>query len=123
MRTLQQTKPYQQRVTLLLVFCLLFSLLFAQFLGLAHSIAHTQRDGDNRVAQVASTDSKAARQLLHDTSTSCAAFDEACVGASLHTPTYSPPLLPGAAVLSLWSAFASWEQPFQRLFSSRAPPA
>lgn len=121
MHTLQQTKPYQQqRITLLLVVCLLFSLLFAQFLGLTHSIAHAPQEG---ATQAASADGKAARQLLHDTNTSCAAFDEACVGASLHTPTYSPPLLPGAAVLSLWVAFASWEQPFQRLFSSRAPPA
>lgn len=120
MRTPQQTKFYQAQVTLLLVFCLLFSILFAQLLGLTHGIAHAPLDG---AAQGVSTGSRAAGNLLHDTTTSCAAFDEACVGASLHTPTYFPPLLPGVAVLSLWIAFASWKQPFQRLFSSRAPPA
>lgn len=102
-------------ITLLLVFCLLF----VQAIGLLHSVVHAHATG---TTQVVSSEAKAANSFLHDASTSCAAFDEACVGAVLHTPVYYPPLLPSAAVLSLWLAFQSWQQPFQHRFSSRAPP-
>jgi hypothetical protein len=101
---------------MLLVLCLLF----VQCLGLTHSIAHAHPAGTTQVANLNAAN--AAGSFSHDASTSCAAFDEACVGVSLHTPHYFPPILPGAAFLSLWLAFQSWEQPFQRHFSSRAPP-
>jgi hypothetical protein len=102
-------------ITLLLVLCLLF----AQSLGLSHRIAHTHAAS---TSQVTSAETHITGSVLHDASISCIAFDEACVGASLHSTTFFPPLLPGAAVLSLWVAFSCWQQPFQRHFSSRAPP-
>ena len=117
----QQTKPgTATSVMLLLVFCLLF----AQGLGLTHRVMHAHSVSTTQVSitQVSGTEANAAGSFLHDAGTSCAAFDEACVGISLHTPHYFPPLLPGAAVLSLWLAFQSWQQPFQHHFSSRAPP-
>lgn len=100
---------------LMLVFCLLF----VQSLGLTHRIIHAHPAS---ATQVSGTDANAAGSFLHDASTSCSVFEEACVGAALQTPTYFPPLLPGLAVLSLWLAFQSWQQPIQRHFSSRAPP-
>ncbi len=98
---------------LMLAICLLF----AQCFGLIHRIAHASSGSS------ALSISESKPQALHHAATSCAALDEACLAAALHTPVFSSPALPGIAVLSLWLSFLCWQQPLLRHFSSRAPPA
>lgn len=106
-------------LTLLVLCCLLA----AQWLGLGHRIAHAgwQLAGPAQVAKFGAADSQRQSPAI-DPSHSCAAFDDATLPAALSTPPYVAPLLPGVAVLALWSAYASWQQPFHCHFSSRAPP-
>ncbi len=92
--------------------CCLWS---AQWLGLGHRVAHA---GFNDAAQAVTATTGIDVDLRH----SCAAFDEATLPALLNTPPYAAPLLPGASVIALWSAFSSWQQPFTCHFLSRAPP-
>ena len=104
---------------------MLCCLLAAQWVGLGHRIAHAgwQLAGTAQVARVAAADAERQSPTTDPThSHSCAAFDDATLAAALSTPPYLAPLLPGAAVLALWSAYASWQQPFHCHFSSRSPP-
>lgn len=104
----------------LLVLC---CLLAAQWLGLGHRITHAgwQPGAPAQFVKAGAADSER-QSPSADPTHSCAAFDEATLPAALSTPPYLAPLLPGTAVLALWSAYASWQQPFHCHFSSRAPP-
>lgn len=104
----------------LLVLC---CLLAAQWLGLGHRIAHAgwQPGAPVQVMKTGAADSTR-QSPTADPAHGCAAFDEATLAAALSTPPYLAPLMPGLAVLALWSAYASWQQPFYCHFSSRAPP-
>ena len=102
-----------------LVLLLLCCLLSAQWLGLGHRVAHA---GWKAAAQTFKTSAVTSDKTDVDLRHSCAAFDEATLPALLNTPPYVAPLLPAASVLALWSAFASWRQPFSCHFQSRAPP-
>jgi hypothetical protein len=103
-----------------LVLLLLCCLLAAQWLGLGHGIAHA---GWNAAGQfVEETTLFGSKTGDIDLRHSCAAFDEATLPALLTTPPYRAPLLPAASVLSLWTAFLSWQQPYSCHFQSRAPP-
>jgi len=113
MRVLRSGSHSASGTALILAVCLLF----AQCFGLIHRIAHAP-NGNNGLSI-----SESKQQALHHAATSCAAFDEACLAAALHTPVISSPALPGIAVLSLWVSFLCWQQPLLRHFSSRAPPA
>jgi hypothetical protein len=106
-----------------LALLMLCCLLAAQWLGLGHRIAHAgwQLAGPAQVVKAGAGDSGRLSPTA-DPSHSCAAFDDATLPAALSTPPYLAPLLPGAAVLALWTAYASWQQPFHCHFSSRAPP-
>lgn len=106
-----------------LVLLTLCCLLAAQWLGLGHRIAHAgwQFGGPAQVFKTGAADSERQSQTA-DPTHSCAAFDAATLPAALSTPPYLAPLLPGTAVLALWTAYASWQQPFHCHFSSRAPP-
>lgn len=53
---------------------------------------------------------------------SCLLFDAAALGTTVHSTPFLLVPLPGAQVLALWIAFASWQPPFTCHFSSRAPP-
>ncbi|MFL6717427.1 MAG: hypothetical protein ACJ8G3_13815 [Burkholderiaceae bacterium] len=109
----------------LLALLMLCCLLAAQWAGLGHRIAHAgwHLAGPAQVAKVAASGAERQSPAADPThSHSCAAFDDATLPAALSTPPYLTPLLPGAAVLALWSAHASWQQPFHCHFSSRAPP-
>ena len=120
-------------------------LLFSQWLGLLHGIAHAGWPEQTQVSPAASTvassvasfhaalfnyfdadavhpaDGKhhAAHEKQHH---SCAEYDAAAGAAGIHVGFFSPPLIPGAQVLALWQAFASWDAPAVCHFSSRAPP-
>jgi hypothetical protein len=115
-------------------------LLFAQWLGLLHGIAHAGWPEQAQASSVASfnaalfnyvdvssekvvnsADGKhhAAHDKLHH---SCSEYDAAAGAAGIHAGFFSPPLIPGAQVLALWQAFVSWDAPAVCHFSSRAPP-
>lgn len=119
-------------------------LLFSQFLGLLHGIAHAgwppamERvaeasfnaalfnyvDSDEADAE-ADADDKAvgAQSVEHQKHHhSCVEYDAASGTAGIHVHFFSPPLIPGVQVLALWQAFASWDAPVVCHFSSRAPP-
>ena len=53
---------------------------------------------------------------------SCVEYDAAAGTTGIHINYRASPLLPGTHVLALWQAFISWDAPFLRHFSSRAPP-
>lgn len=106
-----------------LALVLVCAVLFAQWLGLTHSIVH------------AAWENKQATRLTHMTSVieraiegggkahhSCAAFDDATLAATIYSTPATLPPLPGKHLLALWQAFASWDAPFTCHFSSRAPP-
>lgn len=103
--------------TLLLV----LALLFAQWLGLSHRVEHAGLAQPQPVQAShwsLQADASYDKTLEH----SCALFDATSLAAALNSPGVSLAILPGARVLALWVAFASWDAPFLRLFSSRAPP-
>lgn len=124
-------------ITLLVV-----SLLFAQALGLVHSIVHAGWQpgqvhslideslfdyGEDHAPAVSSktSDGKAAdgKPAAHnDAHHSCVAYDAATLAAAMHFDFPLPPLLPPTRVLALWQAFASWDAPVDCYFSPRAPP-
>jgi hypothetical protein len=87
---------------------LILAILFAQLLGLTHSIVH------------AAWENKQSTQLTHMTSVieraiegggkahhSCAAFDDATLAATIYSAPLTLPPLPGTHVLALWQAFTS----------------
>jgi len=101
---------------------LVLALLFAQWLGLAHRIEHAglALPVQQTAANLSSlqTDASYDKSLNH----SCALLDAAALAAVLNSPCLNLAILPGAQVLAPWLAFASWDAPFLRHFSARAPP-
>lgn len=99
---------------------LVVALLFAQWLGLAHRIEHVRpAQLAPHAAAVAQADTAGYDKSLEH---SCALFDATTLANILHSPAVSLPVLPGAQILALWVAFASWDAPVLLHFSSRAPP-
>lgn len=96
------------------------ALLFAQWAGLAHSIAHA--DGRHEHRYFASSSPQLNGDHDDDSHHSCVEFDAATLAASVYTTPFIAPFLPNVHVLALWIAFASWDVPFTCHFSSRAPP-
>ncbi|MEB0136769.1 hypothetical protein QN362_15635 [Actimicrobium sp. CCC2.4] len=106
---------------------LVMALLFAQWLGQMHRVAH---DGSATASakispEVASGTSSVFQLVAHlgDSSHSCAAFDAATLSAGICTAAIAIPVLPNLHALALWIAFASRLPPFTAHFLSRAPPA
>ena len=119
------------------------ALLFSQFLGLLHGIAHAgwppitgqsattsfnaalfnyvdaDASDDGDADDNAAGKQGAEHQKHHH---SCVEYDAASGAAGIHVHFFSPALIPGAQVLALWQAFASWDAPLVCHFSSRAPP-
>ncbi len=93
------------------------ALLFAQWAGVQHRIAHAGLLHEHAHASSAHIDDDD-RNAGH----SCAAFDAATVGDSIHISQFVSPLITSAQVLALWAAFISWDAPLTAYFSSRAPP-
>jgi len=130
-----------------LALALVAMLLFSQWLGLLHGIAHAgwpeQAQASSATSALASfnaalfnyvdasldqADNSAnstgdKHHAEHEKSPhSCAEYDAATGAAGIHAGFFSPPLIPAADVLALWQAFASWDAPAVCHFSSRAPP-
>lgn len=106
----------------------MLALLFAQWLGLAHRIDHAglaqpaQAAQSVRLAQAGQSALQTNTDYDKSLDHSCALFDASALAAALNSPPVSLAIVPGAQVLALWVAFASWDAPFLRYFSSRAPP-
>jgi len=113
-------------------------LLFSQWLGLLHGIAHAGWPEQASASPVASFNAALFNYVDDDADVnaddgklpaahgkphhSCAEYDAAAGAAGIHARFFSPPLIPGTQVLALWQAFASWDAPAVCHFSSRAPP-
>lgn len=118
---------------------LVLALQFMQILGLWHGIAHAGWppalmhgaqesinaalfdyivDDDDVVQDAKPVSAQGSGHHHH----SCMEYDAAAGTAGVHVSFFVPALLPGTSVLSLWQAFVSWDAPFNRHFSSRAPP-
>lgn len=110
----RKTHPAAALLSMALMLCLLF----AQWLGYAHLVAHAE--GLNDATTIEST--KSGITDHQKTASACAAFDAATLGASLHTAALTlaaasqPSLTPVAAVP------AGNAPAFFIHFSSRAPP-
>ncbi|ASU41606.1 hypothetical protein hmeg3_22550 [Herbaspirillum sp. meg3] len=136
---------------MLLSLLLSATLLFSQFLGLLHGIAHAGwPPAMERIAEASFNaalfnyvdggdvaDAAEANNPRSDAGTaigtqhlehpkhhhhSCVEYDAASGASGIHVHFFSPPLVPGVQVLALWQAFASWDAPLVCHFSSRAPP-
>ncbi|WP_050461653.1 hypothetical protein [Herbaspirillum autotrophicum] len=117
--------------SLALTTLLVAMMLFAQSLGLLHSIVHAgfpvpaaearqyaalfdYNDSD------ADDDKASASNSSHHHS--CVEYDAATLADGVQVMLPSLPVIPGKHILALWQAFASWDAPFVCHFSSRAPP-
>ncbi len=114
-------------------------LLFSQWLGLLHGIAHAGWPEQAHASPVASFNAALFNYVDADADAdnpadgklpaahgkphhSCAEYDAAAGAAGIHVRFFSPLPVPGTQVLALWQAFASWDAPAVCHFSSRAPP-
>jgi hypothetical protein len=99
---------------------LVLSLLFAQWLGISHSIFHASQ---NSVVSIANVEPVGGDTFDHQKSSSfCSLFDAAALGVAVHaTPCTAPAVF--TPTLHEQSSFQlGWIQPFSVYFSSRAPP-
>jgi hypothetical protein len=111
---------------------LAIAVLFAQWMGLRHRIEHADRIDTQHVAQTLNNTSSisttgttpdTAAEYTGDKSHSCALYDGVALADSAPALPFIPLLQTSVQVLALWAAYASWDAPFLRHFSSRAPPA
>jgi hypothetical protein len=107
-------------IRFVMVYILTLAMVFAHWQGLSHRISHASQYQNAAGSMLASApDGSHQKALQH----SCLAYDAATVAPALNTLSCVAGVLPGGQVLALWSAFASWDAPFTRYFSSRAPPS
>ena len=97
------------------------TLLFAQWLGMRHRIAHGSGPYGARHSISASC-SGLQIDCGNKTRHACAAWDAATLADTVGAIPFIAPILPNAHVLALWTAFASWDAPLLCHFLSRAPP-
>lgn len=109
-------KPHRHAA--LLSLALMLSLLFTQWLGYAHLIAHA--DGVNEASRI--ENAKSGIPDHQKTASACAAFDAATLGAGLHTPDIRLTIAPSASFAPQAALPASHAPAFFAHFASRAPP-
>jgi hypothetical protein len=111
----------QRRLHRALFALLVLAMLLAQSIGLVHRIIHADRQAAAGIvlSSVAADSSGALGDRHHH---SCAAFDAATLADSLPTPARCTQFTNSDAAPTLPPAFRSWDAPFIRFFSSRAPP-
>jgi len=113
---------------------LVIAVLFAQWMGLGHSIEHADQINNQHAVQNAKQSSDACdssfdptqgltTEYAGDKSHSCTLFDGMALADNVAALSFIPLLQTSVQVLALWTAHASWDAPFLRYFSSRAPPA
>lgn len=133
--------PTSSPVCIMVAAMLVIAMLCVQWVGMAHRIGHADRigatrllagglpaaAGENLAASSQGRDALASPAFEPQSSSSeeghsCALLDAASLGAGIHSRPFQLSAMPGAQVLALWAAFASWQPPFACHFSSRAPP-
>ena len=102
----------------LLSVVLMLSLLFTQWLGYGHAIAHADSLNETISAASAKVDSADHQK----TASACAAFDAATLGAGLHSPALTLSALPMPSFAPAAAIPAGHAPAFFVHFSSRAPP-
>jgi hypothetical protein len=108
---------------------LLAMLLFSQWLGMQHRIAHAGWF-DGRPPAMQSTDlpdpndigSDGEERKLHAPH-SCSLVDGTALADTVASFVFLPLSADCAKVLALWLAYQSWDAPLISFFLSRAPPA
>lgn len=98
--------------------CLGLLLLFAQWTGLQHRIAHFGFETSSLHATAIGADDDGAAHLHH----SCVLFDAAALGITMHSPFYLPSSLRTEASTNRNYRGSAWDAYFVSHFSSRAPP-
>jgi hypothetical protein len=96
------------------------SLLFTQWLGLSHKVAHAEQY-QAAVTKVFSSSVTSGQdgKLSH----SCLLFDAVTLGAALQTAIYAGLLLRNQSAKLLATPLRSWSAPFSSHFCPRAPPS
>ena len=101
---------------------LALSLLFVQWLGLAHAVSHANLNAGTAVQQTEFSFSSGSLFDHQKSASICALLDAATLGAALHTPAVIAPIF-AAIPLHHPAVYGSgWTEPFRAYFSSRAPP-
>lgn len=104
----------------LLAVLLSSSLLFTQWLGLGHKVAHAEQYQATVTKTLSSSvTSEQDGKLSH----SCLLFDAVTLGAALLTALYAGLLLRDQRIKLLATPLRSWSAPFSSHFCSRAPPS
>ncbi len=101
-----------------LAITLMLSLLFAQWLGFRHAIAH----GNSLPAFSQSASKTGSLQDHQKSSGICAALDAAALGCAVPMANFSPALAVGAEGPVALPLRTGWHRLFTAHFSSRAPP-
>jgi hypothetical protein len=106
---------------------LVIAVLFAQWMGLQHRIAHADRVDNHHALQtvvqtLSDSTSDSSAEYAGDKSHSCTLFDGMALADGAPALPFIPLLQTSVQVLALWAAHASWDAPFLCHFSSRAPP-
>lgn len=97
-------------------------LLFAQWMGLQHSIAHADLiDGGHAVFHSAKS-ADASGQHAGDKGHSCKLYDSATLSDSAPLPVVLPAIRTGMHVATQRISAFLWDAPLRCHFSSRAPP-
>jgi hypothetical protein len=97
-------------------------LLFAQWMGLRHSIAHANLiDGNHAVFQSAQA-TDASSEYVGDKGHSCKLYDSATLSDSAPLPIVLPVIRTGMRVVTHRISAILWDAPLRCHFSSRAPP-
>jgi hypothetical protein len=101
---------------------LAFAVLFAQWIGIAHAIAHA----DQLLVQTQATASSSTNDHSDgdgdSLSHSCLLFDAITLSAALHTAEFGGLTSPRPGVPAMEIPLLSWDALFNSHFSSRAPP-
>jgi hypothetical protein len=107
---------------------LLAMLLFSQWLGMQHRIAHASWVNGHPAALQA-IDGSAQDEIDRGTdrqherkSHSCSLVDGTALADTVAVFLFIPPAPMCTRVLALWIAYQSWHAPLTRFFFSRAPP-
>jgi len=103
-------------------------LLFSQWMGMQHRIAHAGWiNGQPAALQSASVNSADADIATGEhegrKTHSCSLVDGMALADTLTPFLFLPPAADCAKVLALWLAYQSWDAPLASFFLSRAPPA
>lgn len=114
---LSQPDRRRPRLALLLVLCLLF----AQWLGLGHAVAHG--NGLPDAGKISKVSAQAGSPIEHQKSAgNCAAIDAATLGAGVPMADFAVTLAPLADQPAVLPLRHGWHRLFTAHFSSRAPP-